>query len=309
MAKSPDAFRTISEVAVWLGVPTHVLRFWESRFTQVKPVKRAGGRRYYRPADMELLGGIKHLLHEDGLTIRGVQKLLREQGIKHVAAYSPPVNGEAPAEPPEAAFAPPRAFAEPPPDRWPFDDAAKGSQEPAAPPPADAAWEDRAHAEDPAVPPGANATARKGSDTPASAEIAGDETAPAGEAVAAPGSAEDTADLGEEHAVTDHNGPGEADAVVTRPVEIQVERQAGPAPTETAAAPRTDDIPADPPGVTPHSEPEARDFDPDALDIPDPIIARIARTDPARFAAHRDRLRGLLDRAQSLARSLNRHDD
>lgn len=92
--KSPDAFRTISEVAEWLGVPTHVLRFWESRFTQVKPVKRAGGRRYYRPADMLLLGGIRKLLHEDGLTIRGVQKLLREQGVKHVAAMSPPVDSE-----------------------------------------------------------------------------------------------------------------------------------------------------------------------------------------------------------------------
>lgn len=87
--KSPDAFRTISEVAAWLNVPTHVLRFWESRFSQVKPVKRAGGRRYYRPADMELLGGIRKLLHEDGMTIRGVQKLLREEGIKHVAALSP----------------------------------------------------------------------------------------------------------------------------------------------------------------------------------------------------------------------------
>ena len=87
MAKSPEAFRTISEVAEWLDVPTHVLRFWESRFTQVKPVKRAGGRRYYRPADMELLGGIKRLLHDEGLTIRGVQKLLREEGVRHVLAH------------------------------------------------------------------------------------------------------------------------------------------------------------------------------------------------------------------------------
>lgn len=93
MDKSPDAFRTISEVADWLGTPTHVLRFWESRFTQVKPVKRAGGRRYYRPADMELLGGIKRLLHDDGMTIRGVQKLLREEGVKHVAALSGPLSG------------------------------------------------------------------------------------------------------------------------------------------------------------------------------------------------------------------------
>ena len=91
MTKSPDAFRTISEVAEWLDVPAHVLRFWESRFTQVRPVKRAGGRRYYRPTDMELLGGIKRLLHDDGLTIRGVQKLLREEGVRHVAALSPTV--------------------------------------------------------------------------------------------------------------------------------------------------------------------------------------------------------------------------
>ena len=91
MEKSPEAFRTISEVADWLGVPTHVLRFWESRFSQVKPVKRAGGRRYYRPSDMALIGGIKRLLHDDGMTIRGVQKLLREQGVRHVAGLSQPL--------------------------------------------------------------------------------------------------------------------------------------------------------------------------------------------------------------------------
>lgn len=92
MSKSADAFRTISEVADWLGVPAHVLRFWESKFTQVKPVKRAGGRRYYRPADMQLLGGIRKLLHDDGMTIKGVQKLIREQGISAVAALSAPLD-------------------------------------------------------------------------------------------------------------------------------------------------------------------------------------------------------------------------
>lgn len=96
-AKSPDAFRTISEVADWLGVQAHVLRFWESKFHQVKPVKRAGGRRYYRPSDMRLLGGIKKLLHDDGLTIKGVQKILREQGVAHVSELSPPIDA-APAE-------------------------------------------------------------------------------------------------------------------------------------------------------------------------------------------------------------------
>lgn len=94
MPKSPDAFRTISEVADWLGIQAHVLRFWESKFTQVKPIKRAGGRRYYRPADMQLLGGIKKLLHEDGLTIKGVQKILREEGMSHVAAMSVSLDDE-----------------------------------------------------------------------------------------------------------------------------------------------------------------------------------------------------------------------
>lgn len=87
--KSKDAFRTISEVAEWLDVPTHVLRFWESRFSQIKPVKRAGGRRYYRPSDMRVIGGVKVLLHDQGMTIRGVQKLFREEGIKHVSGFSP----------------------------------------------------------------------------------------------------------------------------------------------------------------------------------------------------------------------------
>jgi len=83
--KSPDAFRTISEVAADLEVPQHVLRFWESRFAQIKPVKRAGGRRYYRPDDVDLLRGIRALLYVDGLTIRGVQKILKERGSRHVA--------------------------------------------------------------------------------------------------------------------------------------------------------------------------------------------------------------------------------
>ncbi len=86
MDKSPDAFRTISEVAEHLDTPAHVLRFWESRFPQIRPVKRAGGRRYYRPSDVALLTGIKRLLHDEGLTIRGVQKILRDQGVRHVAA-------------------------------------------------------------------------------------------------------------------------------------------------------------------------------------------------------------------------------
>jgi DNA-binding transcriptional MerR regulator len=82
--KAPDAFRTISEVADELDVPQHVLRFWESRFHEIKPLKRGGGRRYYRPDDVDLLRGIRHLLYGEGYTIRGVQRLLREQGLHFV---------------------------------------------------------------------------------------------------------------------------------------------------------------------------------------------------------------------------------
>lgn len=84
MEKAPDAFRTISEVADDLDVPQHVLRFWESRFRDIKPMKRGGGRRYYRPEDIHLLRGIRHLLYGEGYTIRGVQRILREQGVKFV---------------------------------------------------------------------------------------------------------------------------------------------------------------------------------------------------------------------------------
>ena len=84
--KSPDAFRTISEAAEELDVPQHVLRFWETRFSQIKPMKRAGGRRYYRPADVELLKGIRSLLYREGYTIRGVQKILKEDGASYVAS-------------------------------------------------------------------------------------------------------------------------------------------------------------------------------------------------------------------------------
>ena len=84
MAKAAEAFRTISEVAEELNLHKHVLRFWEVKFPQIKPMKRGGGRRYYRPADMELLRGIRHLLHAEGYTIKGVQKILRERGVDAV---------------------------------------------------------------------------------------------------------------------------------------------------------------------------------------------------------------------------------
>ena len=94
--KSAEAFRTISEVAIELDVPQHVLRFWESRFVQIKPVKRAGGRRYYRPEDVDLLKGIRALLYSDGFTIKGVQKVLKERGLRHVAELG---RGGVPAKP------------------------------------------------------------------------------------------------------------------------------------------------------------------------------------------------------------------
>jgi DNA-binding transcriptional MerR regulator len=86
MNKSPDAFRTISEVADDLDLPQHVLRFWETRFREIKPLKRGGGRRYYRPDDVDLLRGIKHLLYDEGYTIRGLQRILKEQGNRFVVA-------------------------------------------------------------------------------------------------------------------------------------------------------------------------------------------------------------------------------
>ena len=85
MEKSPDAFRTISEAADELNLPQHVLRFWETRFTNIKPLKRGGGRRYYRPEDVLLLKGIRHLLYDQGFTIKGVQRILKEQGVRFVA--------------------------------------------------------------------------------------------------------------------------------------------------------------------------------------------------------------------------------
>lgn len=95
MAKGPNAFRTISEAAEELGVPQHVLRFWETKFSFIRPMKRAGGRRFYRPQDIAVLNGVRALLHADGYTIKGVQKLHREQGVAHVIAVGLGQNGAA----------------------------------------------------------------------------------------------------------------------------------------------------------------------------------------------------------------------
>lgn len=94
MSKSAKAFRNISEVSDWLETPTHVLRFWESKFSQIKPTKRSGGRRYYRPKDMLLIGGIKQLLHIEGHTIKGAKQVLREKGLNYVVGLSRPLDLE-----------------------------------------------------------------------------------------------------------------------------------------------------------------------------------------------------------------------
>jgi len=108
--KSPDAFRTISEVATELNVPQHVLRFWETKFNQIRPLKRGGGRRYYRPEDVELLRRIRSLLYGEGYTIKGVQKVLRENGARALIEAGrperPPAGEAAAAAPPPAAATP-----------------------------------------------------------------------------------------------------------------------------------------------------------------------------------------------------------
>ncbi|MEM9210335.1 MAG: MerR family transcriptional regulator [Pseudomonadota bacterium] len=89
MEKSKDAFRTIGEISDWLDTPAHVIRFWESRFEAIKPIQKEGGRRYFRPDDMRVLGGLKKLLHEDGLTIKAVQDMISEDGIERVMSEAP----------------------------------------------------------------------------------------------------------------------------------------------------------------------------------------------------------------------------
>ena len=113
--KAPEAFRTISEVADLLDIPQHVLRFWETRFSQIKPLKRGGGRRYYRPEDVDLLRGIRHLLYGEGYTIKGVQRILKDQGIRFVAAIWQEGAAPVPAAPAPAVSAPASISAPPAP--------------------------------------------------------------------------------------------------------------------------------------------------------------------------------------------------
>lgn len=112
MQKGPDAFRTISEAAEELGVPQHVLRFWETKFSFIRPMKRAGGRRFYRPHDLTVLAGVRDLLHKEGFTIKGVQKLYRDQGSKRLVAGA---DGPVPELVPEAEPQPAPVVVPPPP--------------------------------------------------------------------------------------------------------------------------------------------------------------------------------------------------
>jgi len=148
LEKAPDAFRTISEVAEEINVPQHVLRFWESRFLQIRPLKRGGGRRYYRPDDVDLLRGVRHLLYGEGYTIRGVQRILREEGSAFVqnvwrpGAELPPRDsddieeGEEDEQAASRAGEEPSFFAAPPASAVPSGEGASVRREPAIIPPA-----------------------------------------------------------------------------------------------------------------------------------------------------------------------------
>jgi DNA-binding transcriptional MerR regulator len=105
VSKGPEAFRTISEAADELSVPQHVLRFWETKFAFIRPMKRAGGRRFYRPQDISLLRGVRRLLHEEGYTIKGVQRLHREQGVRQLVAAGESEHADAHKEPSEGGLA------------------------------------------------------------------------------------------------------------------------------------------------------------------------------------------------------------
>lgn len=196
--KSPEAFRTISEVADELDLPQHVLRFWETRFGQIKPMKRGGGRRYYRPEDVNLLRGIRHLLYGEGYTIKGVQRILKEQGVRHVMAVW--LDEGAP-----ATDAPPRAVEEPVLDEFDDDD---GEPLPIETPATPARTVDRRPGADAAV-------AVRASPPPVEA--------PAPAAVAAPAPATEDIYAPKPRAVR-QEPPGPAGAAPARPAGIPAEQ-------------------------------------------------------------------------------------
>jgi DNA-binding transcriptional MerR regulator len=259
MPKSADAFRTISEVADWLGIQAHVLRFWESKFTQVRPVKRAGGRRYYRPNDMMLLGGIKQLLHEDGLTIKGVQKILREEGMSHVAGLSQPLDeltqsllDESPPTPfidvPEEAQEETGVVLsfdkkpQPPEEQSPEEQSSEDKGETAAPAAAEAS--EHAPVDTPAVETVNVETPQAAASTETvDPAVEGEATPVVESAVAPPQTFEETAPEGEEQPETVADAPADADAerVSLTAADVQDE-----APAEAAHEQRAEAEPAPP---------------------------------------------------------------
>ena len=282
--KSRDAFRTISEVAEWLDVPTHVLRFWESRFSQIKPVKRAGGRRYYRPSDMRVIGGVKTLLHDQGMTIRGVQKLFREEGVKHVSSFAPILHGEDDEAENAAASA-----------------VIDGEAAPAAPAPP--ALNSRDATPDPTIDP-----------TPVSAEEDEGEEDIADKAPVFAHSARVAS--GGEAAKAEPDAPAEDAAVEVQPEDGAIDPDlpflTQDMPVEAAAAEaETEDAPIaepEPPRPSIPPTPDVPDTDPadddPSFQAPAGIAARLALIPPNALAAHRadlvaaaERLKSVLDRA------------
>lgn len=322
-AKSADAFRTIGEVSEVLDTPAHVLRFWETRFTQVKPVKRAGGRRYYRPADVALLAGIRRLLHEQGMTIRGVQKILREQGARSVALPVDEIGGAMPAaaadgllmeseafdasaldaseagewagemagEVPEAPFI---EVAEAPGDGPAELHVLRGPVEPAAPPSTPPALDaPAATVHEPAEATEQDGEAMQGEDL---AEAPEEMTATSGRLASDDGGADDSA-AGDSAAET-----GATDDAAKPPRMSRAERAAARAAraarrAAATAEPETPDLFSmlDRPATSP--EPADHAFDGPA----EPGVAHLLRiAERARLAGRQDELRAIRDRLQAL---------
>lgn len=282
MDKSPDAFRTISEVAEHLQTPAHVLRFWESRFPQIRPVKRAGGRRYYRPSDVALLAGIRRLLHDEGLTIRGVQKILREQGVRHVSGLSD--------EEMEAA------------------DAAADTVDAAALPAAEVVWLHGTADDSPPVDDamladeGLDAAPEAISDADLMATDLPADPAPAEEAGPA---AMDAPDDAAPAAPADPDLPGETDpepaVQAAEPASAEAENEAGPAAPPPAVAPPLppDDLP-----LFATKAPPAAAIDPEPhADLPT-LAARLRALSPGALADRQDQIGPLFDRLAGLRNRL-----
>jgi DNA-binding transcriptional MerR regulator len=297
-------------VADWLGTPTHVLRFWESRFSQVKPVKRAGGRRYYRPADMELLGGIKKLLHDDGLTIRGVQKILREEGVKHVAALSQPVDALLDDMVEEAGFA---RDVQPEPQTATIVSMTPPEPEAAAAPPADEPVAETPRPEAPATDPEAPGPVSTWADAMAAAKVSETQAdvaeEPPVESHADATMAEETPEVRVEAAQT-------PDAAIVSDDETPVDAPADAAP-EFAQEIADGAAPAGTAAPEPVSEPETINADaadaapPVSPPMPDPVPAAGPRLGEqvlaalrARPSVDRAKLRPLYDRLSALRQKM-----